>query len=162
MMRSIALTLCLVLAAAPARCKDAAAYETIYSGGSLPNVKTKQYLRLFIGSDAIRLYAEHRNREREDEPQLSLKAAAITDVSYGQEVHRRVGTAVAVGVFTLGVGALVALSKSKKHYIGIVWEDGDRKGGLVLQADKDEFRGILAALEGLTGKRATNTDPPGR
>jgi len=142
--------------------KEPATYETIYSGGSLPNVKSKQYLKLFIGSDGIRLYAEHHGRERDDEAALSLLATAITDVSYGQEVHRRVGTAVAVGVFTLGVGALVALSKSKKHYIGIVWADGDHKGGIVLQADKDEFRGILAALEGLTGKKATNTDPPSK
>jgi hypothetical protein len=48
----------------------------------------------------------------------NLKAAArvgVREISYGQDVHRRIGTAVAVGVFTLGVGALIALSKSKKH-----------------------------------------------
>jgi hypothetical protein len=135
-------------------------YETIYSGGSLPGVKSNQYLQLHIGSDAIRLYAEHHGRQRDDEAQLSLMASSITDLSYGQEVHRRVGTAVAVGVLSLGVGLLVVLSKSKKHYIGIVWSDGSNKGGMVLQADKNEFRGILAALEGLTGKKAVNTDTP--
>ena len=92
---------------------------------------------------------------------MNLKATSIAEISYGQEVHRRVGTAVAVGVFSLGVGLLVALSKSKKHYVGLVWADGDKKGGMVLQADKNEFRGILAALEGLTGKKAVNTDEPG-
>ena len=51
-----------------------------------------------------------------------------------QDVHRRVGTAVAVGVFTLGAGALVALSKSKKHFLGLTWADGDKKGGLPFSA----------------------------
>lgn len=134
-------------------------YQTVYSGGSLSGVKSKDYLRLYIDADAIRLYLKHGSKQ-DDEAQLNLKATSITEVSYGQEVHRRVGTAVAVGVLSLGVGFLVALSKSKKHYIGVIWADGDRKGGLVLQANKDEFRGILAALEGLTGKKAVNTDTP--
>jgi hypothetical protein len=50
-------------------------------------------------------------------------------------------------------------SKSKKHYIGLVWDDGTgNKGGMVFQADKNEYRGIISALEGLTGKTAVNTD----
>jgi hypothetical protein len=129
-------------------------YAVTYSGGSLQGVKGGAGLHLYLDSDAIRLY---RGSESKD-PDLNLKTASITEISYGQEVHRRVGTAVAAGVFTLGVGFLVALSKSKKHYIGVVWADGDQKGGIVLQADKNEFRGILAALEGLTGKKAVNTD----
>ncbi len=78
--------------------------------------------------------------------------------SYGQDVHRRIGTAVAVGVFTLGVGALIALSKSKKHYIGLIWADGDKKGGLALQCDKNDYRGILAGLEGVSGKKAVDSE----
>jgi hypothetical protein len=42
----------------------------------------------------------------------SIVPSTVTEVSYGQDVHRRVGTAVAVGVFTLGIGALTALSLS--------------------------------------------------
>jgi hypothetical protein len=70
----------------------------------------------------------------------------------------RIGTAVAVGVFTLGVGALIALSKSKKHYIGLIWADGDKKGGLALQCDKNDYRGILAGLEGVSGKKAVDSE----
>jgi hypothetical protein len=69
-----------------------------------------------------------------------------------------VGTAVAVGVLTLGAGALVALSKSKKHFVGLTWADGDKKGGLAIQCDKNEYRGILVALEGVTGKKAVNSE----
>ena len=63
-----------------------------------------------------------------------------------------------MGVFTLGAGALVALSKSKKHFVGLTWADGDKKGGLAIQCDKNEYRGILAALEGVTGKKAVNSE----
>src|SRR6185437_6028474 len=88
----------------------------------------------------------------------SVPATAITEISYGQDVHRRVGSAVAVGAVTLGVGALMALSKSKKHFIGLTWIDGDKKGGLAMQCDKNEYRGILAGLEGVSGKKAVNSD----
>jgi hypothetical protein len=87
-----------------------------------------------------------------------IPASAVTEVSYGQDVHRRVGTAVAVGVFTLGVGALTALSKSKKHFIGLTWAVGDSKGGFAMQCDKNNYRGILAGLEGITGKTAVDSE----
>ena len=74
-----------------------------------------------------------------------------------RDVHRRVGSAVAVGAVTLGVGALMALTKSKKHFIGLTWADGDKKGGLAMQCDKNEYRGILAGLEGVTGKKAVDS-----
>ncbi len=59
---------------------------------------------------------------------------------------------------SLGVGALMALSKSKKHYIGLTWADGDKKGGFAMQCDKNDYRGELAALEGITGKKAVDSD----
>lgn len=65
---------------------------------------------------------------------------------------------IGLAVVSLGIGALVLLSKSKKHYVGLTWADGDKKGGLVVQADKSEYRGILAGLEGVTGKKAVDSD----
>lgn len=89
---------------------------------------------------------------------VTIPPSAITEISYGQDVHRRVGTAVAVGAFTLGLGALTVLSKSKKHYVGLIWANGDQKGGLALQCDKNDYRGVLAALEGVTGKKAVDSE----
>jgi hypothetical protein len=89
---------------------------------------------------------------------ITIPASAITEVSYGQDVHRRVGAAVGLAFVSLGVGALMALSKSKKHYVGLTWADGDKKGGLAVQCDKNEYRGVLAALEGVSGKKAVNSD----
>ena len=56
------------------------------------------------------------------------------------------------------MGALLALSKSKKHFIGLTWANGDQKGGLAMQCDKNEYRGILAGLEGITGKKAVDSE----
>ena len=126
-------------------------YEVKYSGGSLESVKSGEDLRLFVASEHIAL--RHGKADA-----LSLSPSSITDLSYGQEVHRRIGAAAGVAVLTLGVGAIIAFSKSKKHYIGITWDDSGKKGGVALQADKNEYRGILTALEGVTGRKAVDTD----
>jgi len=111
---------------------------------------------MFLDQDQIRL--ERHGGGNKNEP-LTVPTKIVTEVNFGNEAHRRVGTAMALAVPTLGLGTLVALSHSKKHYIGIVWDGGEgKKGGIVLQADKNEYRGIIAALEGLTGKKAVNTD----
>jgi hypothetical protein len=126
-------------------------YKVTYDGGSLPDLKAGVGMKLFIDANQIRLMKDNGELAK-------IPATAITEISYGQDVHRRIGTAVAVGVFTLGVGALVALSKSKKHYIGLIWADGDKKGGLAMQCDKNDYCGILAGLEGVTGKKAVDSE----
>jgi hypothetical protein len=52
----------------------------------------------------------------------------------------------------------MALTKSKKHFVGLTWVDGERKGGFAMQCDKNEYRGILAGLEGVTGKKSVNSE----
>jgi hypothetical protein len=52
----------------------------------------------------------------------------------------------------------MALTKSKKHFIGLTWATGDVKCGFAMQCDKNDYRGLLAALEGLTGKKAVDSD----
>jgi hypothetical protein len=126
------------------------AYNVTYTGGSIPDVKVGTGLKLYIEGKQVR-FAQDKKEV------ITIPASAITEISYGQDVHRRVGTAVAVGVFTLGLGALTALSKSKKHFVGVTWANGDEKGGLAMQCDKAEYRGILAGLEGITGKKAVDS-----
>ena len=125
-------------------------YTVKYDGGSVTDVKAGAELRLYIDGNQIRL-VQHK------EEILVIPATAVTEISYGQDVHRRVGTAVALGVFTLGLGALTALSKSKKHFVGLTWANGEKKGGLAMQCDKSEYRGILAGLEGISGKKAVDS-----
>jgi hypothetical protein len=126
-------------------------YNVKYDGGSVSEVKAGVGLKMIIDGNQIEFY-KGKNEV------VDIPASSVTEVSYGQDVHRRVGTAVAVGVFTLGLGALTALSKSKKHFIGLTWASGNTKGGLAMQCDKNDYRGILAGLEGVTGKTAVDTD----
>ena len=88
---------------------------------------------------------------------MSIPASSITEISYGQDVHRRIGAAIGLAMVSFGLGAIMLLSKSKKHYIGLTWVDGDKKGGLAFQADKNEYRGLLAGIEGITGKKAVDS-----
>ena len=126
-------------------------YKVIYDGGSLPDLKTGTNLHMTIDQDKVRFV-------RDGKEVLTVPASSVTEISYGQDVHRRVGTAIGLAVVSLGIGALMALSKSKKHYVGLTWADGDKKGGLAMQCDKNEYRGILAGLEGVTGKKAIDSD----
>jgi hypothetical protein len=150
--KTIALLICPILVVASFGAESQTSYEVKYSGGSLPTVKGGDDLKLFIDPENVRL--THKKSEA-----VSIPTNSITEVNYGQEVHRRIGTAVGLAVFSLGIGALVAFSKSKKHYVGVVWDAGEgKKGGIALQADKNEYRGIITALEGVSGKKAVDTD----
>ena len=35
---------------------------------------------------------------------------------------------------------------------------GDKKGSFAMQCDKNDYRGVLAGLEGISGKKAVNSD----
>lgn len=126
-------------------------YKVMYDGGSLPGIKTGAKLEMTLGEKDI-----HFRQGAQDI--AVIPASAITEISYGQDVHRRVGSAIALGAVSLGAGALLALSKSKKHFVGLTWQDGDKKGGFAMQCDKNDYRGVLAGLEGMTGKKAVNSD----
>jgi hypothetical protein len=126
-------------------------YKVIYDGGSLPNAKAGTDMKLYLDGNVIRI-------KKGDTEVVAIPATSITEISYGQDVHRRVGAAIGLAVFSLGLGALLALSKSKKHFVGLTWDDGGKKGGFAVQADKSDYRGLLAGLEGLTGKKAVDSD----
>jgi len=125
-------------------------YKVEYDGGSIPDIKAGAGMKLYIDAKQIRL-------ERDKKDVVTIPASAVTEISYGQDVHRRVGAAIGIGVVTLGVGALMALTKSKKHFVGLTWINGDQKGGFAMQCDKNDYRGVLTGLEGITGKKAVDS-----
>src|SRR6267154_966488 len=125
-------------------------YKVAYDGGSIPDSKAGVGMKLYIDAKQIRL-------ERDKTNVVTIPASAVTEISYGQDVHRRVGAAIGIGVVTLGVGALMALTKSKKHFVGLTWVNGDQKGGFAMQCDKSDYRGVLTGLEGITGKKAVDS-----
>jgi hypothetical protein len=150
MKRVLALFLCLLVPTV-VLASNSNGYKVLYDGGSLPNIKTGAKLELTLGDKDIHF------SEGGQEIKV-IPAAAITEISYGQDVHRRIGAAIGLAVVSFGVGALMALTKSKKHFVGLTWQDGDKKGGFAIQCDKNDYRGVLAGLEGLTGKKAVDSD----
>jgi hypothetical protein len=126
-------------------------FKVEYDGGSLPNIKAGVGLKVSMDESRI-LFV------RDKKEIAAIPASAITEVSYGQDVHRRVGAAIGLAVVSLGIGALMVLTKSKKHYIGLTWDDNGKKGGISFQADKNDYRGLLSGLEGVTDKKAVNSD----
>jgi hypothetical protein len=126
-------------------------YKIVYDGGSLPDAKAGTNMKLYIVGNDVRIM--------KDKAEVAIvPASAITEISYGQDVHRRVGAAIGVAVVSLGIGALLALTKSKKHFIGLTWDSAGKKGGFAFQAGKNDYRGLLAGLEGITGKKAVDSD----
>ena len=146
-----ALLLCIALPVAVFAADAENGYKVAYDGGTLGDVKTGTGLKLVINSNTITFM-------KDKSEIVTIPASAITEISYGQDVHRRVGAAIGLAVISLGIGGLMALTKSKKHFVGLTWADGDKKGGLAIQCDKNDYRGVLAALEGVTGKKAVNSD----
>jgi hypothetical protein len=108
-------------------------------------------MKLFIEGNQIRIV-----KGKDDF--VIIPAASVTEISYGQDVHRRVGAAIGLAVVSFGIGALMVLTKSKKHFVGLTWDDGGKKGGIAFQADKNNYRGLLTGLEGITGKKAFDSD----
>ena len=146
---SVALLLCSSVGLLPAAENNS--YPVTYDGGSVSSVKAGTGLKLFIDHEQIRIL-----KDKEDI--ATIRATAVTEISYGQDVHRRVGAAIGLAVVSFGIGGLMALTKSKKHFIGLTWDEDGKKGGLAFQADKNDYRGVLAGLEGITGKKAVNSD----
>jgi hypothetical protein len=149
--RVAAVALCITVPAMVVAVEKGNVYDVKYDGGSIAAAKAGTDMKLYMDPDKIRLVKDKRDV-------IVITAASITELSYGQDVHRRIGAAIGLAVVSLGVGALMALTKSKKHFIGVTWADGDKKGGIAFQADKSDYRGLLAGLEGITGKKAVDSD----
>jgi hypothetical protein len=169
--KTIALILAVMLVAlglpTSAHAKSKNGFEVESAGGSVPNIKSGNKLILDITSDGIILSKISYGVENYDVkveskqisgPILRINPTTITGLTYGSESHHRIGTGVAVGFMSLGGGLIVACTKSKKHFIGITWDSNGQKGGIALRVDKNDYHGIITALQGVTGKTVVDTD----
>lgn len=83
-----------------------------------------------------------------------LPYSKVTSLEFGQKVGRRVGSTIALGVTTLGIGALPMLFSKKKHYLSIAFLEADgTNGAMVLEPSKGNVRKVLATIEARTGKK---------
>ncbi len=118
-----------------------------YNGGSVASkVDPKDWNnKLIVTPDAITL-------ETKDNVKVDIPPKSVTSLSYGQEAHRRVGTMVALAILVAPVALFGLFHKTRLHYIGIQYNTPDGKNaGILLQGDKDNYRAILVALQGVSG-----------
>lgn len=151
MYKKITSSACAVILLASAAFSASPAFKEKYSGGSISDIKAGDTLEISIVDNRIKL-ANGKSML------ANIPVGSVTELSYGQDVHRRVGTSIGLAAISFGAGALMMFSKSKKHFIGVTWDDEGKKGGIAIQADKNDYRGLLTALEGITGKKAVNSD----
>jgi hypothetical protein len=118
-----------------------------YNGGSVNSkVDPKEWKnKLTITSDRITL-------KLKDGQEVNIAPKSVTSLSYGQEAHRRVGTMIALAILVAPVALFGLFHKTRLHYIGVQYTDSEsRLAGILLQGDKDNYRAILVALQGVTG-----------
>jgi hypothetical protein len=144
---SITLAICLFSASAFAQGNTFKKYR--YQGGSIAStVKPGDW------SNKMTVTSEEILFEFKDGKTYKISPISVTGLSYGQEAHRRVGTMIALAVLVAPLALFGLFHKTRKHYIGMEWqEEGDKKGGVLLQADKDNYRAMLMALRGVTGAK---------
>jgi len=123
-----------------------------YSGGTVV-AKVNPYdwnTTLTVSPGAIVLVFGGRVTER-------IKPEQVTALSYGREAHRRVADMVALSFIVTPLALFGILHQSKVHFIAIEYHMGDGKpAGLLLEADKGNYRAILDALKVVTGKPVAN------
>jgi hypothetical protein len=122
-------------------------FKVRYAGGTLQTkIKPDDWgNKLTLTSDVIAL-------ELKDGQKLNIDPKQVNALSYGKEATRRtktyIGLAFISPLFLFGL-----LKKNKKHFIGIEYTDTEgKKLAVLLQAKNDQYRAVLTALKGITGK----------
>ena len=97
--------------------------------------------RLIVSADRIRFV----NKKNDRDEYFSIPSDAVKEVFYSRVSGRRIKTAIVVTPFLL-------FTKGKKHYMTISFDDGgDVVGAVEFKLDKKNYRGILRAVEQVTG-----------
>jgi hypothetical protein len=126
-------------------------YKITYDGGSVQNGRAGVEAKLYIDGNQIRLSQKGRYV-------LSIPASFVTGIGYGENVHRKIGTPVQATLVSVVTDTFLAVSKNKRDYIGLTWTEGSKKRSVAMQCDKNEYSGVLAGLEEVTGMQAVNWD----
>ncbi len=96
--------------------------------------------KLIVSGNAIRFV-----KDNERDEYFSIPSDAVTELFYSRVSGRRIKTAIFVNIFLL-------FSKGKKHYLTLSFDDGgDIVGAVEFKLDKKNYRGILRAVEQVSG-----------
>lgn len=121
-------------------------FKVRYVGGSVASkVKPDDW------GNTITVNSELITLKLKDGQEVKIDPKTVKILTYGRHASRRIGTYAALAfispLFLLGM-----FKKNKKHFIGIAVETADgKKDGYNLQAKNDRYKGLITALEGVTG-----------
>ena len=153
----IAVFLCILLVVLPVLAQGNQ-FEVRYVGGSLSsNVKPDDW------KNSITITSELITLKLKDGQELKINPKNVKVITHGHQASRRIGTYAALAIvsplFLLGM-----LKKNKRNFVGIAYETDDgTKGGVNLQVKNEKYRGMLTALEGVTGlKTEEEVDEKGK
>lgn len=123
-------------------------FNVRYLGGSLETKTDKDdwHNKLTVLTNEIRL-------ELKDGQKVSIDPQYVTEISYGREATRHVARWVTLGILFAPIAAVGLFNENVQHYVSIEYESFDhKKGGVLIQAHKDNYRVVLSVLRGATGK----------
>ena len=93
-------------------------------------------------------------------PIAAVPYASISKLSYEMASRHRVKEGAIVMIASLGVGAVVMMTKSKNHWLYVDYQDADGKPkDLTLKLDKSEYERVLKTAKELSGKEVEITTP---
>lgn len=81
-------------------------------------------------------------------PKLTIAAADINSLSYGEAAYHHWKAAIATGVLSLGAGAIVGFWPHHRHFLTLDLKD---KNTVTIQADKNTYRQLATLLNSATG-----------
>ena len=140
----------LILIAVLALASIGAAEETSFDDVKLPSAKgkfTKANLTFSDDSKAVVVRAGNGTT-------VSVAYDQIDDFSYEYSKKHRLRQGLAVGILTLspGAGLIVALTKSRSHWLDVDYHEEDTAKIIVLQLDKRTYQQVCEAAKARTGK----------
>jgi hypothetical protein len=119
-----------------------------YVGGTLEIPAKSKVTVDLTGADTLVLRSGSRT--------IEAPFQKVRTLEYGQTVGRRYAEAIIVS-------PLFLLSKSRKHFVTIGYEDAQlRPQAIVLRVNKGDIRPFLASLEARTGRRVEYQDNESR
>ena len=118
-----------------------------YIGGTLEHIKADtEFNDVSTFGDSFSI-----SRKNKKKGSIEIPYADIKSLEYGQKVGRRIGQAIVLGIFTMGIGGLLALAKKRRHYLSITYSNGDATEAVVVELGKKITRQTLKVLEVRSG-----------
>lgn len=145
MKKLLAITLCILMAAAPILAQGNL-FQVRYVGGSISStVKPDDWKNdMTITPEVITL-------KLKDGQEIKIDPKNVKLITHGHQASRKIGTYAALAIIS-PIFLLGMLKKNKKNFVGIAWETPEgTKQGINLQVKNEKYRGMLSALEGVTG-----------